>query len=155
MDDALNEDNYEKANAARLQAEQEIDKFVSAFENKTMAEILKLAMQRSIDMELQSYKPINKIRLVIEKDIENEINLRFPHNKKSATKLKIEMLKILQDECRKNDPIDKIRSEMQLTIDMTWQNDDPKIKEYRNNLFPSGKPTVEEFIKKIANQIKE
>lgn len=40
--------------------------------------------------------------------------------------------------------------EMQDTIDASWNSGDEEVIRNQKSLFPDGKPTVEEFIKKVA-----
>lgn len=52
-------------------------------------------------------------------------------------------------------PIEKVQAEMQKALDLTWENDDPEAKEYREKMFPDGKPSLEIFLKKLAEIAKE
>lgn len=40
--------------------------------------------------------------------------------------------------------------EMQQAIDMAWSSTDPDVVLFQLQLFPAGKPTVEEFIRVLA-----
>ena len=50
---------------------------------------------------------------------------------------------------------EKVRAEMQKALDLTWENEDPKAKEYREKFFPNGKPKLEEFLEKLAEIARE
>lgn len=49
------------------------------------------------------------------------------------------------------------RADMQQAIDVGWERsqNDPEAKAYWQQLFPAGKPTVEEFIAVMCNKLKE
>ena len=42
------------------------------------------------------------------------------------------------------------RKEMQKAIDLAWENPTPEEKLFQEFYFPNGKPTVDEFIRKVA-----
>ena len=42
------------------------------------------------------------------------------------------------------------KKEMQKAIDLAWLNPSPEEKLFQDIYFPDGKPTVEEFIRKVA-----
>jgi len=42
--------------------------------------------------------------------------------------------------------------EMLAAIDAAWSNPDPMIQARQRQLFPNGKPTIEEFIRVMAKQ---
>ena len=44
--------------------------------------------------------------------------------------------------------------EMQKAIDLAWENPSPEEKLFQEFYFPNGKPTVEEFIRKVGDLIK-
>ena len=44
--------------------------------------------------------------------------------------------------------------EMQKAIDLAWENPSPEEKLFQELYFPNGKPTVEEFIRKVGDLIK-
>lgn len=44
----------------------------------------------------------------------------------------------------------KKRKEMQKAIDLAWKNPTPEHKMFQELWFPNGKPTVDEFIQKVA-----
>ena len=48
------------------------------------------------------------------------------------------------------------RAEMQQAIDIGWERsqNDPAAKAYWQQLFPAGKPTVEEFIAVLGNRVR-
>ena len=48
----------------------------------------------------------------------------------------------------------KCKEDMQKVIDNVWQNEDKKGKNNRDKLFPNGKPTVEEFILTLSEELK-
>ena len=41
--------------------------------------------------------------------------------------------------------------EMQKAIDLAWENPSPEEKLFQELYFPEGKPTVEEFIQRVAS----
>lgn len=45
-------------------------------------------------------------------------------------------------------------ADMQEAIDAAWATTDPAAKAYQEQLFPAGKPTVEEFIAVLGNRAK-
>lgn len=47
------------------------------------------------------------------------------------------------------------RAEMQQAIDVAWATADPDAQAYQKQLFPGGKPTVEEFIAVLGTRLKE
>ena len=53
------------------------------------------------------------------------------------------------------EPIEKVQAEMQKALNLTWENDDPEAKEYRNKIFPNGKPSLENFLEKLAEIARE
>ena len=44
--------------------------------------------------------------------------------------------------------------EMQKAIDLAWENPTPEEKLFQELYFPKGKPTVEEFIRKVGDLMK-
>ena len=42
--------------------------------------------------------------------------------------------------------------EMQKALDHAWENAGEKEKQFQNELFPEGKPSIEKFIKVMAKQ---
>ena len=46
------------------------------------------------------------------------------------------------------------KKEMQKAIDLAWENPSPEEKLFQEFYFPNGKPTVEEFIRKVGDLIK-
>ena len=52
-------------------------------------------------------------------------------------------------------PVHEVMSEMQNLIDATWDNPDPAAREKQLELFPNGKPPIEEFIRVVAKQVKQ
>lgn len=46
-----------------------------------------------------------------------------------------------------------VRAEMQRALDEAWESDNPITKQRQRELFPDGKPSVEEFILTVARQI--
>ena len=51
--------------------------------------------------------------------------------------------------------VDEVVRDMQDTIDATWDTLDPVAKERQQELFPNGKPSIEEFIRVIAKQVQQ
>jgi hypothetical protein len=49
----------------------------------------------------------------------------------------------------------KVREEMQKAIDMAWHSENEEEMRHQKRLFPSGKPTIEEFLRKAHGQAKE
>ena len=45
---------------------------------------------------------------------------------------------------------DSVKEEMQKALDAAWESNDPEALKKQHELFPDGKPSVEEFIKKIS-----
>lgn len=43
--------------------------------------------------------------------------------------------------------------EMQKALDAAWEKGDMKTRTSQNEMFPEGKPTLEQFIQKIAERI--
>ena len=43
--------------------------------------------------------------------------------------------------------------DMQAVIDATWDNPDPMARAKQRRLFPDGKPSIEEFIRVMAEQV--
>jgi len=50
--------------------------------------------------------------------------------------------------------VDEVMREMQALLDATWDNPDPAVRKKQGELFPSGKPSIEEFIRVLAKQTK-
>ena len=46
------------------------------------------------------------------------------------------------------------KKEMQKAIDLAWENPKPQEKLFQEFYFPNGKPTVDEFIRKVGDLIK-
>lgn len=44
----------------------------------------------------------------------------------------------------------EVRREMQKAIDAAWATDDPAVQQRQRELFPEGKPTVEQFMARCA-----
>jgi len=51
--------------------------------------------------------------------------------------------------------VTEVVREIQIAVDDAWDNLDPAIRARQRELFPNGKPSVEEFIRKIAQQVEE
>ena len=51
--------------------------------------------------------------------------------------------------------VDAVVREMQEAIDLTWDNPDPAARKKQRELFPNGKPSIEEFIRVMTKQIKQ
>lgn len=49
---------------------------------------------------------------------------------------------------------EEARSEIIKTIDHAWLSNDPQIKKYQQRLFPTGKPTPEQFIQVLSTLLK-
>lgn len=49
----------------------------------------------------------------------------------------------------------QIRKDMQDALDEAWATADPEAKALQEQLFPGGKPTLEEFIVTLGRHIKE
>lgn len=47
-------------------------------------------------------------------------------------------------------PKNTVLDEMQKALDAAWESKEPEAMKKQQELFPSGKPSVEEFIKRIA-----
>jgi hypothetical protein len=52
-----------------------------------------------------------------------------------------------------NIPPEQCRTDMQATIDAAWATTDPGAQAYQKQLFPAGKPTVEEFIAVLGRRV--
>ena len=50
--------------------------------------------------------------------------------------------------------VNEVMREMQDLIDATWGNPDPAAKKKQRELFPNGKPSIEEFIRVVVKQVK-
>ena len=50
---------------------------------------------------------------------------------------------------------EQCRVDMQEVIDAAWSSADPAARARQNELFPNGKPTVEEFLNRVAAEIKK
>ena len=48
--------------------------------------------------------------------------------------------------------VSEVTREMRVAIDAAWNNPDPAIRARQRQLFPNGKPSIEEFIRVIAEQ---
>lgn len=46
-----------------------------------------------------------------------------------------------------------VRNEIQKTLDAAWSTNDEAALKRQQELFPNGKPTLEEFIKKISQMV--
>ena len=53
------------------------------------------------------------------------------------------------------DSQEKVEKDMQALLDATWSNETNPAKENLRALFPNGKPTLEEFVLGLANQVKK
>jgi len=51
--------------------------------------------------------------------------------------------------------VGEIIRDMQVAVDDAWDNSDPAIRARQRQLFPNGKPSVEEFIRVMAEQVKK
>jgi len=51
--------------------------------------------------------------------------------------------------------VTEVIREIQIAVDAAWDNSDPAIRTRQRTLFPNGKPSVEEFIRVIAEQAKK
>jgi len=49
----------------------------------------------------------------------------------------------------------RVIKEMQAAVDAAWNDPDPAVQAEQRRLFPNGKPSVDEFIRVIADQIKK
>ena len=49
--------------------------------------------------------------------------------------------------------VEEVVREIQAAVDAAWGNPDPAIRARQQQLFPNGKPTVEEFIRTMAKQV--
>lgn len=54
---------------------------------------------------------------------------------------------------REGIPSEEVRKRMQESIDAAWDSQDPDGQAYQRQLFPAGKPTLEEFIVRMAKLI--
>lgn len=45
-----------------------------------------------------------------------------------------------------------VREEMQKALDEAWNTTDEEALRYQKEMFPNGKPTIEEFIKKVSQK---
>jgi hypothetical protein len=50
--------------------------------------------------------------------------------------------------------VSEITREMQTVLDAAWDNLDPTIRGKQRQLFPNGKPAIDEFIRIMADQMK-
>lgn len=50
---------------------------------------------------------------------------------------------------------EQIRKDMQEALDAAWATDDPEAKALQEQLFPGGKPTLEQFIVTLGRHIRE
>ena len=51
--------------------------------------------------------------------------------------------------------VGEVVREMQIALDATWDHPDPAARKNQLKLFPNGKPSVEEFIRVMAKQMKQ
>ena len=51
--------------------------------------------------------------------------------------------------------VTEVIKEIQIAVDAAWDNSDPTIRARQRELFPNGKPSVEEFIRVMAEQAKK
>ena len=51
--------------------------------------------------------------------------------------------------------VEEVERDIQSAIDATWNNPDPAAKEKQDKRFPKGKPSIEEFIRVMAGQIRQ
>jgi len=49
--------------------------------------------------------------------------------------------------------VSEVIRDMQAAVDDAWDNPDPAIRARQRQLFPDGKPSVEEFIRVMANEV--
>lgn len=49
----------------------------------------------------------------------------------------------------------QVRKDMQEALDAAWATDDPAAKKLQEDLFPDGKPTLEQFIVTLGRHIRE
>lgn len=50
---------------------------------------------------------------------------------------------------------DEVKRELQATIDATWNSTEPAERARQRQLFPKGKPSIEEFITVMAREVKK
>ena len=50
---------------------------------------------------------------------------------------------------------DEVLREMQIALDAAWNSPDPAARQKQRELFPNGKPSVEEFISVTKKQVKQ
>lgn len=48
----------------------------------------------------------------------------------------------------------EVRAEMQKALDAAWETTDPVAKQKQAELFPNGKPTLEQFIVALSDAVK-
>ena len=64
--------------------------------------------------------------------------------------------RIIREMAKKNGVSEQtVRSEMQKALDEAWNSTDPSEIEKQKELFPAGKPTLDEFIEKISRAVIE
>jgi len=51
--------------------------------------------------------------------------------------------------------VGEIICDMQIAVDDAWDNSNPEIRAKQRQLSPSGNPSVEEFIRVMAEQVKK
>ena len=50
---------------------------------------------------------------------------------------------------------EEVQKEIKEIIEVAWESDDPQVKAFQQQHFPTGKPTPEEFIEGIAKIINQ
>jgi len=51
--------------------------------------------------------------------------------------------------------LEQVKRDIQEAINDTWDNPDPAIRARQRRLFPNGKPTIAEFIYRMAQEVQE
>jgi len=50
-------------------------------------------------------------------------------------------------------PVEEVVRDMQEALDDAWDNSDPAARARQRQLFPKGKPSIEEFVRVMAKQV--
>lgn len=50
--------------------------------------------------------------------------------------------------------VDEVRRDMQLALDEAWATADPAAQQRQRELFPDGKPSLEQFIATLAGELR-